>query len=365
MRITEVVEGRTKLLVPREEKLTKKNEVFYNPEMELARDISIAVVKILNPGEFCDLLAGSGARGVRVANEVGIPTVMNDLNPKAVKLMGRNCKLNDVKCRITKQDANQLLATEKFEFIDIDPFGPPVRFVDSAIRSVKNKGILAVTATDTSALCGTYPKACKRKYDSVSVRTDYYNELGLRTLIGFVARNALRHEAGIQPLFSHCTRHYLRTYVRVVKGRRSVNETLSNMRFLQHCFSCLWRDYRGINELTQECQCGGKLETAGPLWAGEFAHGKFCRSLEKELLNSELNKRNDAVKLANLIGSEQKITLPYYNIHKIFKKLRKPATPTPEIMENLAKKGFDVERTHFSGLGLRVSGDISDVIKVL
>ncbi len=365
MRIIEVVEGRTKLLVPKEEKLTKRNEVFYNPEMELARDISVAVVKILNPGEFCDLLAGSGARGVRIANEVGIPTIMNDLNPSAVKLIEKNCKLNKVRCTITQQSANQLLASERFEFIDIDPFGPPVSFVDSAIQSVKNKGILAVTATDTSALCGTYPKACKRKYDSVSVRTDYYNELGLRTLIGFVARNALRHEAGILPLFSHCTRHYFRTYVRVVKGRRAVNETLDNVRFLQHCFSCLWRGYADMKELKPVCKCGGKLETAGPLWAGGFADREFCGKLKKTLVNSDFNKRAEAVKLANLIGSEQKITLPYYNIHKIFKKLHKPAIPMPEIMENLGKRGFNVERTHFSGLGLRVSGDVSEIINVL
>jgi len=365
MMLIEVVEGRTKLLVPREEKLTKRNEVFYNPEMELSRDISIAVAKILKPGEFCDLLAGSGARGVRIANEVGIPTLMNDLNPKAVKLMKRNCRLNKVKCRITKQSANQLLAAEKFEFIDIDPFGPPVKFVDSAIQSVKNKGILAVSATDTSALCGTYPKACRRKYDAVSVRTDYYNELGLRILIGFIARNALRNESGILPHFSHCTRHYFRTYVRVVKGRRWVNETLENIKFLQHCFSCLWRGYRKIDELKPTCECGGKLETAEPLWAGEFADGEFCGKLEKTLVNSNFKKRVEAAKLANIIGSEQKITLPYYNIHKIFKKLRKPATPTPEIMKNLAKKSFKVERTHFSGLGLRTNAEISEIIKVL
>ncbi len=365
MNLVEVVEGRTRLIVPQEEKLTKKNPVFYNPEMELSRDISIAVARILKPREFCDLLAGSGARGVRVAKEADIPTTMNDLNPGAVELMRKNCRLNGVECRITRLDANQLLANERFEFIDIDPFGPPGRFIDSALHSLKNKGILAVTATDTSALCGTYPKACRRKYDSVPLRTDYYNELGLRILIGFVARNALRHEFGIQPLFSHCTRHYFRTYLRVVRGGHRVNDTLKNLNFIQHCFSCLWRDYRGINELSQKCHCGGRLETAGPLWSGEFADKEFCHSLEEELMNSEFNRGSDAVKLSSLIGPEQNIVLPYYNIHKIFKKMRKPATPMPDIMRHLAEKGFDAERTHFSGLGLRTNAKISEIIEII
>ena len=76
-------------------------------------------------------------------------------------------------------------------------------------------GILGITATDTSALCGSSPKACQKKYDSLPLRTDYYNELGLRILIGHIARIAMKHEKGITPLFSHCTRHYLKTYVQV------------------------------------------------------------------------------------------------------------------------------------------------------
>jgi len=361
MNLIEVVEGRTKLLVPKEEKLTKKNPVFYNPEMELSRDISIAVAGILKPGEFCDLLAGSGARGVRVANEAGLEVLLNDLNPKAVELIERNCKLNEVKCKITRMDANKLLASERFEFIDIDPFGPPVKFIDSAIQSIKNKGILAVTATDTSALCGTYPRACRRKYDAVSLRTDYYNELGLRILIGFVARNALRHESGILPLFSHCTRHYFRIYVRILRGRRGVNDTLGNLKFLQHCFSCLWRDYKSMNELRPDCQCGGNLDTAGPLWSGRFAEPEFCQELEKELEDSEFNKGKEAIKLANLIGSEQSVTLPYYNIHKVFKKLGRPACSMADVMEKLKSNGFKAERTHFSGLGLRTDAEISGI----
>jgi len=357
-------EGNTHLIVPQEEKLTKRNPVFYNPEMELSRDISVAIARILKPGEFCDLLAGSGVRGVRIANETKWIVSLNDLNPKAVKLIEKNCKLNGIRCSITRMDANKLLANKRFEFIDVDPFGPPVRFIDSAIRSIKNKGILAVAATDTSALCGTYPRACRRKYDSISIRTEYYNELGLRVLIGFIARNAIRGEFGIQPLFSHCTRHYFRTYLRVIRGRRQVNETLKNVRFLQHCFSCLWRNYAKIDELTPVCHCGGKLDTAGPLWAGKFAEPEFCQSLEKEL-NSEFNTKRESIKLADLIGSEQSVVLPYYNIHKVFKKLSKPATTMLEIMENLKAMGFKAERTHFSGLGLRTDAEISKICEVL
>ena len=38
--LKEIIEGRTRLLVPLEGELTKKDPVFYNPLMELNRDIS-------------------------------------------------------------------------------------------------------------------------------------------------------------------------------------------------------------------------------------------------------------------------------------------------------------------------------------
>jgi tRNA (guanine26-N2/guanine27-N2)-dimethyltransferase len=172
MTFIEITEGRTILLIPRIEKLSRKNIVFYNPHMEFSRDISIAIARILKPKRFCDLLAGSGARGIRIANETGCETTVNDINPEAFKLIERNKELNKVDVNATNLDANQLLSREKFNFIDIDPFGPPVHFIDSALRSIRDKGVLAVTATDTSALCGTYPKACRRKYDATPLKTD-------------------------------------------------------------------------------------------------------------------------------------------------------------------------------------------------
>ncbi|MCU0373510.1 MAG: ATP-binding protein, partial [Ignavibacteria bacterium] len=41
-----------------------------------------------------------------------------------------------------------------FDYIDIDPFGSPCPFLDAAIKRLSRGGILAVTATDTSALAG-------------------------------------------------------------------------------------------------------------------------------------------------------------------------------------------------------------------
>lgn len=142
-------------------------------------------------------MAGSGARGIRIAREAGVQVVLNDLNPMACDLSRRNAEANGVSCEVSNDDANHFLSDKKFDFIDVDPFGPPVRYLDAAIKALSKKGFLGVAATDTSCLCGTYPRACKRKYDALSLRTDYYDELGLRILLGFIARNAVRYDFGV------------------------------------------------------------------------------------------------------------------------------------------------------------------------
>ena len=74
--IAKVVEGITTLIVPKAElrrgekgqPTLPKTPIFYNPLMELSRDLSIIVVQIYHldrdyPLSFCDALAATGARG--------------------------------------------------------------------------------------------------------------------------------------------------------------------------------------------------------------------------------------------------------------------------------------------------------------
>jgi len=365
METAEISEGRTRILVPVEEKLSKKNPVFFNPGMELSRDISVAVARISNTGKFCDLLAGSGARGIRVSNETGCDAVINDVNPNAYDLIRRNIKLNNLDSMATNLEANLLLSGERFDFIDIDPFGSPSRFLEPAIRATNNSGILGITATDTSALCGTYPKACRRKYDAVSLRTDYYNELGLRILIGYAARLALKYDISIIPLFSHCTGHYFRTYLRISLGGAKAGSSLKNINFIQHCFHCLNRNFASIDEIQEKCECGGRFRNSGPLWTGNFAEPDFCRLLERELNSGTFNRKKEAMKLTGLITGEQAINNPYYNIHKIFRKMKRPVISMEDVTEMLNSAGLSAERTHFSGMGLRIGASASEIYKIL
>ncbi|MFH1835596.1 MAG: tRNA (guanine(10)-N(2))-dimethyltransferase [Methanobacteriota archaeon] len=365
MKYVTVSEGETTLKVPTGRIRSKRDPVFYNPVMEASRDISVAIARILKPDTYVDALAGSGARGIRIAREAGVEVTLNDLNPLACKLAKQNVKKNKLKVQISNNSSDHFLSDKKFDFVDIDPFGPPVRYLDAAIKAISQKGFLGVAATDTSGLCGRYPRACKRKYDSTSLRTDYYDELGLRILLGYIARNAIRYDFGVKPIFSHSTNHYMRVYAELNRGRTHVNKTQEKICFLQHCFKCLDKKYAKLNQLEIKCACGGDLSPAGPLWSGVFADSVFSSKIASELMDGEFNSKRESSKLAETISLEQEVEKPYFNLHKLCRVKKVSAPKTVEFAGRLEAAGFKISPTHFNDVGFRSDATSKDILRLL
>ena len=80
----EIVEGRTKLLVPKKsitDKVPPKKPAFFNPRAKVNRDFSIIAYaafldKFQGPKIFLEGLSGIGPRGLRVANELKMQSVV-------------------------------------------------------------------------------------------------------------------------------------------------------------------------------------------------------------------------------------------------------------------------------------------------
>ena len=145
------------------------------------------------------------------------------------------------------KDANCVLSCnaspkKRFDIIDIDPFGTPVPYLDSAFRALRNNGLLAATATDLAPLCGVHAKACIRKYGGKPMRTEYCHELAVRLLAGCMASLAAKHDIGIRILFSHSSDHYIRVYAQIAYGAKKGDESLKNTGYILHCFNCLHRE---------------------------------------------------------------------------------------------------------------------------
>ncbi|MEM3090657.1 MAG: tRNA (guanine(10)-N(2))-dimethyltransferase [Candidatus Bathyarchaeia archaeon] len=388
---TEVVqEGEVKALVPRLSAFIKepsdyapsKAPVFYNPIMELNRDLAVIAVqtyqKILSRKiSICEPLTGCGIRGIRLAKEVGgvEKVVINDINEKAYQLTKYNVKMNRLcrKVTVKNEDANLLLARyaaprKRFDVIDIDPFGSPVLFLDSAIRALRDGGLLALTATDMAPLCGVHPKACIRKYGGKPLRTEYCHELAVRLLLGCLATTAAKHEMGIKVLFSHSTDHYIRVYTVLTYGAKNADKSLQNMGFILHCFNCFHRSavkipFIGVGLRCPEC--GSKMDFSGPLWLKEIFDIDFCERMLAECKNKKTRNADRIRKILTLVKDEADAPITYYVVDRLCDKLGLPTISTRKVYEALRKGNFKVSFTHFNPRGLRADATAASITRIL
>jgi len=379
-----IAEGSVKLEVPELGRYRTRagdyapslTKVFYNPRMELCRDISVSVVRVL-ASEFgsiriCDPLAGVGARAIRYAKEVRDveKATVNDRSQEAVEFIRRNIELNGLSnVEAHNEDANVLLWShrrDRFHFIDVDPFGSPAPFVDAACAALARGGMLALTATDTAPLSGTYVKTCLRRYGARPLKTEYCHELGVRILIGFAQRVAGRHELALVPVLAHSTEHYFRVYLRARKGAQHVDELLAGQGYVSHCRACGRRVLtRGIAvELPGACECGGKPGHAGPMWLGQLMDKEFVWKLSADLVNRNFKLGHRELVLLDRCAEEAAGPPTFYDVHDLARRARVSAPKLLEVLAMLRKRGYFASRTHFLDTGLRTDAPIDEILQI-
>ena len=347
-------EGSTRLKVPDIEKISKEMGVFYNPVMSINRSISILLLNSLSKNylQIADPLAASGVRSIRFLKELDNDKIkkisINDYDKRAFKLIKENLSLNEIpyknnkKIEIKNEDANLFLLNSRgFDYIDIDPFGCPNFFLDAACKRLAREGILAVTATDTSALCGTFPKACLRKYWAVPKKDAMMHETGLRILIRKVQLVASQYDKALVPLFSYAKEHYMRIFLINDKGKNKVDDVLK-----QH----------------------GRFNDSGPMWLGRLFDEKLCGKIHRNALKNKIfNSNRELIKFLETIKEESKIrAVGFYDVHDLCKKNKiKEMQAKAAIIGKIKKLRYQASETHFTGHGIRSDISLKELIKIL
>ena len=377
-KIKSITEGLTKIEFPEFEKVSSQAPVFYNPHMELNRDLSILAIQVFQKQEnreinICDLFGGSGIRGVRYKNEIeGVGEVsINDISETANHYERHNIELNNLKdIEVYQHDASMFLRMKRGEFdvIDIDPFGTPSPFLDSAGYCARRNSLLCVTATDTSALCGTYEEPCIRKYNSKPYKSEYCHENGIRILAGFVALTLSKYAKYIEVKMSHSTEHYMRLYLEIKKGSKKTDESLKNIGYISHCKNCLHRQTSNglASPIDDVCPvCGEKLVHAGPLWLGSIQDKEFIQKMIDESANKKINTEKEALKLLNKCLVESDAPDTFFDMHSICKSLKISAPKFDLILDELENQGFEAIKTHFNPIGIKTDADIENIKNIL
>ena len=380
--VRKVREGLAEIFVPAEEvRAPRKATVFYNPAMALNRDLAMAVLRAFSGGmgrgvRACEPLCGCGVRGIRMALEVPSvdEVVMGDLNPNAVLLSQLNVRMNGVqdKVSVRRSDANVLLTSysapgQRFDYIDVDPFGSPAPFMDSAIRAIRSGGLVALTATDMAPLCGVHVNSCLRKYGAMPMRTYYSKELAVRILLGAFARVASAHDMGVRPVLCHATDHYARVYCIAERGQGKANESVGNLGYIAHCPSCHEREVtKGLADLPEaRCpSCGSRRMVSGPLWTGRIFDIGFCSSVARAMEEMPwLGRRTRRIMAFILAEAEGPPT--YFAIQRLCDAFGLRTPPMDELVEALREEGWWASRTHFDPQGIRTDAPAEAVLRAV
>ncbi len=308
--------------------------------MAMDRDLGVAFVRAWfeagsSPVRGWEMTAATGVRGLRLLEEGGVfgEFTFTEENREALSVLRANGGERPG-ARVVATDARQGVAGAPFDFVDLDPYGSPARFVPAALESVRPGGVLAVTATDLMVLAGAQPSACERRYGSRPVRGRLGPEGGLRILLAYVASEAERRGRSVRSLLGYVRDHHVRAYLEVGKYAGDPAPVGS------------------VDPATWTGPDVGDRGPYGPLWLGAL----FDRALARKLrVPSSAAAPDELGRFLARVNEEVEVDVPfYYEANRLSHALGLPRPPSLDrLLAHLRARGFRAGRTHVRPEGFR------------
>jgi len=333
---------------------------FFNPSMKMNRDISIFLARKYNVKTALDGLSASGIRGIRLVLETDVEHVtFNDINPASVEYIRNNILwngINENNFRIESTDVRNLILQDFYDYIDIDPYGSPVRFVDSIVQNAGH-ALCAVSATDTATLSGTYPRTCMRRYFARSAREYFGHEIGLRILLGYIARIAAIYKKQLIPVLSYYQGHYFRIYFRLRPG--SPDYLSEKMGLLIYDKKSGERRFMDVNPFDVDSiarsEIGEGEKLYGPMWRDKLCSDDI-RNISADEYTGEF--------IRNVLNEDSYPPL-FYDINRISSILRISSPSLMKIKVELNDMGYRFDRSYFSATGIKTDAPYDVILNIL
>ncbi|XP_044468795.1 probable tRNA (guanine(26)-N(2))-dimethyltransferase 2 isoform X2 [Mangifera indica] len=364
-----------------------------NNSEELAETMERKILRKLKPPRVLEALSASGLRSLRYALEVeGLGQVVAVDNDKAsVEACKRNIKFNgSVACsKVESQldDARVYMLThpKEFDVVDLDPYGSPSIFLDSAVQSVVDGGMLMCTATDMAVLCGGNGEVCYSKYGSYPLKGKYCHEMALRILLACIevllliyqqspVSHANRYKRYIVPVLSVQMDFYVRVFVRIFTSASAMKNTPLKLSYVYQCTGCdsfhlqpIGRTASNKNNsvrylpgfgpaVPQLCShCGKKFNMGGPIWSAPIHDQDWVTSMRVDV-NSMKDRypAYDRISAVLTTISEELPDVPLFlSLHNLCATL-KCTSPSAVIFRSaVINAGYHISGTHVNPLGLK------------
>lgn len=357
---------------------SKPEDVFYNPIQQFNRDISVMSIKAwsqLYPKKreepFINIvegLAATGLRSCRYAKEIPlVKTVLaNDLSAAAVEQIKMNAAHNEVsEVVVAKQgDANDAIRSTRAHIVDLDPYGGAAPFLDAAVQSAVNGGMLLVTCTDLAVLAGNaHPEKCFSQYGGTTLHGDSGHESALRLLLNTVATTAAKYGRAIVPMMSISVDYYIRCFIMIKTSKLLVKENLSKSMIVYYCTGCTSHHTQPLGVITPKygtargpvvgthCEfCGNPFRIAGPMWAGRLHDTEFVNKVLEVCQDSSPETYGTKPRIQGILELVKR-EIPdspfYLNPPNLGSIVRSPLTPPLEVFTSaLFNGGYEASLTH-------------------
>uniref|UniRef100_A0A7N0THX0 tRNA (guanine(26)-N(2))-dimethyltransferase n=1 Tax=Kalanchoe fedtschenkoi TaxID=63787 RepID=A0A7N0THX0_KALFE len=337
--------------------------------------------KDLKPARVLEALSASGLRALRYAREVEdlgeVVALDNDKN--SVEACRRNIKFNGsvasskVKSELVDARVYMLTHPKEFDMVDLDPYGSPSVFLDTAVQSVTDGGMLMCTATDMAVLCGANGEVCYSKYGSYPLKGKYCHEMALRILLNCIESHANRYKRYIVPVLSVQMDFYVRVFVRVYTSASAMKNTPLKLSYVYQCIGCdsfhlqpLGRTVSKNNSvrympgfgpvIPQECgDCGKKFNMGGPIWSAPIHDQEWVTSILADV--TSMKDRYPAYGRISAVlttVSEELTDVPLFlSLHNLCSTLKCTSPSAQNFRSAVINAGYRISGTHVNPLGLK------------
>ncbi|KAL0083090.1 N2,N2-dimethylguanosine tRNA methyltransferase [Phycomyces blakesleeanus] len=423
-----VTEGKATILFP------KSNEVFYNPVQEFNRDMSIAAIRTWSEifmeekkqriekklakakteeekqiiekklADYIDTkgfnileaLAASGLRSIRYAKEIPNlkQVVANDITPDAVESIKRNVKYNELSEDLVRPnlgDAMQVMyrtvgSTEKYDVVDLDPYGTAAPFVDGAIQAVSEGGLLCVTCTDLAILTGSmHPETCFGKYGGMPLKGMFPHEMALRLVLQMLQTSAGRYRRHIVPLVSCSIDFYLRVFVRVYTSAAEVKKAASKIGVMYECTGCHAYSVQPLGKIQVKdngqdrhtpgtgppvgefcSSCGSTHHVGGPAWAGPLHDKDFVERMLGHIDTNRTNYGTNQRMTGMLTVIQEEIEDPFYwTLARLCGTMHCNSIPMMDLFSAILNAGYKVSVSHCGPQSMKTNAPANIVWDVM
>ncbi|MGC8537881.1 MAG: hypothetical protein ACP5MZ_02760 [Candidatus Micrarchaeia archaeon] len=342
-------------------------DTFINPIARPTRDIGIAIALLEGSQKkgfrALDATGGTGIRGIRYSLEAGIKDVtILEINEKAYKTAKQNATTNHTDAKVINTSIQEFAncSRERFNLIDLDPFGGIVPYVYDIMKMTRDNSLLFVTSTDSAVLCGAHYKACMKLYGAVPLHNELCHEVGLRILTGYVIRIAASFNFGVEVLAGFFYKHYMRMHMKLHYGSAEASKAIDSLGFAGYCNNCGYRGlYKGIAPKVHVCpECGAEISLSGPLYIGKLKDNALLNAVRGLMEKEGMTK--ESTDLVEKLADELDVPL-YYSVPKITKSLKRGSLSPAKLINALRDAGFSASGSHMGPEYIKTDAGIEHI----